>query len=121
MFSGKVIYGDGVGKQLGFHTANLDINVVNIGLNAGVYAATAFLNKKKYQAALAIQKKLGKVEVHLLNYHGPDFYGEELRVEVGGKVSELYEFTNQDELIKKIGRDIKKVLKIFNSPNSPNF
>ncbi len=121
MFGGIVIKGDGMGKKLGFPTANLAISISETGLAAGVYAAQAFLNQKKYRSALAIQEKLKKVEVHLLDYTGPDFYGEYVAVEPGEKVSEMCEVSSVEELRKKIAEDIKKILIISNSPNSPNF
>lgn len=109
MILGRVVYGDGLGKKLGFPTANLDITVERTGLKAGVYAAYAFLNKKKYQAALAIQEKLNKVEVHLLDYSGQDFYGECLEVEPLQLVSGMEKCETREELIVKIGRDVESV------------
>lgn len=106
---GHVIHGDGVGKRLGYPTANLDISKDKIKLSPGVYAARAVLNGKKYKASLVIQEKIWKVEVHLLDYVGEDFYGADLEVEAVEKVSEIVPFKSEDELIKKIGEDMEKV------------
>lgn len=112
-FGGEVIHGDGVGKKFGFPTANLDISIQKTGLAAGVYATYAFLNKKKYQAALAIQEKLEKVEVHLLDYAGPDFYGEYLEVEPLRRVSGMESCETREELIAKIKKDVEKIMTKF--------
>ena len=109
MIGGKVIRGDGVGRKLGYPTANLDISKEKIKLSPGVYAARAFLEKKKYNASLIIQEKVFKVEVHLLDYIGEDFYGARLEVEPVEKVSEIVPFETEGELIKKIGEDMEKV------------
>lgn len=113
MISGKVIHGDGVGKRLGYPTANLDIKKEKIKLSPGVYAARAVLNGKKYNASLIIQKKIWKVEVHLLDYVGEDFYGAVLEVEPVEKVSEIVQFDNKKWLIKKISGDVNKIKKIL--------
>ena len=109
MLKGKVIHGDGVGKRLGYPTANLDIKKDKIKLSPGVYAAWAILNNKKYNASLVIQEKIFKVEVHLLDYVGEDFYGADLEVEVVEKVSEIAPFESEKELIEKIRKDTEKV------------
>ena len=113
MISGIVIHGDGIGKSLGYPTANLDIEKNKCRLTPGVYAAKAILDKKEYQAALAIQESKWKVEVNLLDYVGEDFYGKYLEVEEIQKVSEMEGFTGKDSLIEKIAGDIKKVRDFF--------
>ena len=54
MFAGKVIHGDGIGKKLGFPTANLEIKISELDLKSGVYSAQSFLLEDKYSAALII-------------------------------------------------------------------
>jgi len=110
MFSGVVVHGDGVGKDFGYPTANIEIEKINLA--DGVYAAFVWLNKKKYQAILVIMSRVDKVEVHLFNYKGEDFYGEEIEVEQLEKVSEIVSLDSFDELKKKILADVQKV-KLF--------
>ncbi len=110
MLVGKVIHGDGIGKQLGFPTANLDIKKEDINLSSGVYIAKAFLSKEEYVASLTIlENPTYKFEVHLLDYKGDDFYGEILGVEVGERISDLIKFENEEELKEKIGKDLEKI------------
>ena len=113
MFGGIIIHGDHVGKGLGFPTANLDVKKSDIKLGPGVYACYAWLNKKKYQSALAIQSTTWKVEVHLLDYDGEDFYGKYLEVEPVQKVSEMQEFGSEADLRGKIKEDVEKVRELL--------
>jgi len=113
MYSGKVIYGDGIGKQLGTPTANLAIKKNDIDLSAGVYVVKAYLGDEEYLASLTVlEVPTFKFEVHLLDYTGEDFYGEILEVEIGEKISELIKFENYEELKKKIAEDIEKIRKL---------
>ncbi|HBU06649.1 MAG TPA: hypothetical protein DEB09_01035 [Candidatus Magasanikbacteria bacterium] len=115
MLKGIVIHGDGIGKKLGFPTANLDIEKKKCKFNSGVYAAKVTLNKKEYQGALAIQEKNWKVEVHFLDYVGEDFYGSFIEVEPIQKVSEMERFDSFEELQTKIKKDMLVVRSFFNS------
>ncbi|MFH1946646.1 MAG: riboflavin kinase [Candidatus Magasanikbacteria bacterium] len=114
LISRKVIHGSGVGKQLGFPTANLDLKKTDINLSAGVYVAKAFLDDKEYLASLTILEAPDfKFEVHLLDYTGEDFYGEILEVEVGEKVSELEKFEGLEGLKVKIKKDLEKIREVI--------
>ena len=117
MFSGIVIKGDGLGKNFGYPTANLDIDKKTAGLKPGVYAAYAFLRKKKYPAALVLKDKPWKVEVHLLDYKGENFYGALLKVKPVQKVGEAVSFDMKEELTNKIGKDLKKIKKALKISN----
>ena len=112
--SGKVINGSGIGKQLGFPTANLDIKKIDINLSAGVYVAKAYLRDKEFLASLTIlEEPVFKFEVHLLDYTGEDFYGEILKVEVGDMVSDLQKFESVEDLRVKIKGDLEKIHEVI--------
>lgn len=114
MFRGKVIRGDGVGRTLGYPTANLDTPKNQVSLGGGVYAVRASCLGKEYPAALVIQDEPWKVEVHLINYDGQDCYGRMIDVDAVQKVSELEWFDSEDELKQKIQKDIDIVKRILN-------
>lgn len=110
-----VIHGDKIGRTYGYPTANLDISIKNTKCTPGIYAAEVTFKKKKYKAALIINTLEKKVEAHLFEYFGPDFYGAELTLDPIQKVSELEEYDNKKDLKQKIEDDIalvKKVLKL---------
>lgn len=109
MLSGPVVNGDGVGKTFGCPTANLSLRRSQVSLSSGIYAAAATLNREVYKAALVIQEKPWKVEVHLLDYNGPDFYGQHISVDPVQKVSEIESYDSTDELKDKIQADLELV------------
>ncbi|KKQ27278.1 MAG: FMN adenylylate transferase [Candidatus Magasanikbacteria bacterium GW2011_GWC2_37_14] len=113
MFGGKVIKGEGIGKKLGFPTANLEIFKKDLNLQPGVYAVKVIWDHKIFAGALAIQIEPYKVEVYLLDYQGPDFYGVYLEVEPVQKVGEQEKYPNTEELIEKITLDVEKVRAII--------
>lgn len=113
MFSGKVIMGKGIGKKLGFPTANLDTQNDQIDLRPGIYAANVLYGRKKYMGALVVQKNPLPAEVHLLDYNGPDFYGAILKVESIQKISKMTVIKTQKRLEEKIKKDVNKTKKFF--------
>ncbi len=113
MFGGIIIKGEGIGKALGFPTANIDCEKDKVHLGGGVYAAIAMLDSKKYVAALVIVTAPWKVEAHLVGYNGPDVYGEFLSVSPVQKISTLETYASEDELKEKIAADVLLVKEFF--------
>lgn len=117
MISGIVIHAEGLGKALGFPTANLDCSKREVKLATGVYAAHATVAGQSYHAALVIMGAPWKVEVHLLDYGGRDIYGELLQVDPVQKVSEVETYSSTEELIKKIQHDLVMVRELLTAEN----
>lgn len=113
IIEGTVVHGDGIGKTLGYPTANLDVEPDETPYKNGVYAAHAEMRGVKYPAALVINGMQKKVEVHLLVYSGEDCYGERMFVEPIQKVAEIERYDSMEELKEKIKNDIETVEKIF--------
>jgi riboflavin kinase / FMN adenylyltransferase len=113
--SGLVVEGDHVGLQLGFPTANLDVTDLILPPN-GVYAGLAKVKEKSHRVAINIgfrptmasAARQMRVEAHLLDFSG-NLYGEELTVEIGGKLREEKKFASSAELHRQIRRDIAAV------------
>jgi len=114
---GRVIEGDKIGRKLGFPTANLEIRELVLPPN-GVYAGLTRLQGKSYQVALNIglrptlassQSQL-RVEAHVLDFSG-DLYGQELEVEITGKLRDERKFNSAKELQEQIARDIDSIRK----------
>ncbi|HXR03966.1 MAG TPA: bifunctional riboflavin kinase/FAD synthetase [Verrucomicrobiae bacterium] len=113
--SGRVVEGDHVGRPLGFPTANLDVAGLILPPN-GVYAGRTKVKEKYHRVALnlglrptmASAAQPLRVEAHLLDFGG-DLYGEELTVEIGGKLREERKFASPTELQRQISRDIAAV------------
>jgi riboflavin kinase/FMN adenylyltransferase len=110
--SGCVIAGDGVGRKLGFPTANLDATGLVLPPN-GVYVGLAKIGKKPqpvvlnigYRPTLATSEPKLCVEAHLLDFHG-DLYGQELEIETGEKLRDEQKFGSLEELKAQIARDV---------------
>jgi riboflavin kinase/FMN adenylyltransferase len=111
--SGKVIEGDGVGRKLGFPTANLDVTGLALPPR-GVYAIHAEVEGKAQRAVLNIGNRptlnqptpVLHVEAHLLDFTG-DLYGKELEVTFVDRLRDEKKFNSLEELRAQIGRDIQ--------------
>lgn len=105
---GVVVAGRGLGKRLGYPTANLDIEVPD-GLERGVYTAHIELEGVERQALVVIgavsEAPRLSIEVHLLDWEG-DLYGRQLLVDVLEKISDIETLGSDEELTEKIARDI---------------
>ncbi len=110
---GTVVSGKGLGRALGYPTANLEISERKLVPAAGVYAGFAVKGDIfRLPAAIFIPQRqtVGRkvVEVHIIGYD-IDLYGSEVEVELIDRVSDVEEFTRLEELQEKIKRDIKRV------------
>jgi riboflavin kinase / FMN adenylyltransferase len=110
--AGKVVRGDGLGRELGFPTANVDVTGLVLPPK-GVYAIRAEHAGKSCRGVLNIgerptlQQPLPqlRVEAHLLDFDG-DLYGEELELTLVERLRDEKKFASLAELRAQIGRDI---------------
>ena len=115
---GKIIYGNQLGRKIGFPTANLDIKKEQV-LPHGVFAVLVFLNGKKYKGICNIGVKptvaissSPTVEVFIFDFN-KDIYGQVLRVEFVQKIRDEKRFNGLDELTNQINEDCAKAQKIL--------
>ncbi len=122
-FTGKVVKGKGIGKSLGFPTANLEINGRKILPGEGVYAAWTVIKNSPHKIAsvmnLGSQPTIdpllpSAVEVHLIN-KDINLYGLDLTVEPIEKLRSQIKFQNIDELSNQITKDRQIALKILSN------
>lgn len=119
--SGLVVQGDGLGRQLGFATANIDTNGLVLPPN-GVYAVRAQLPQAGYRAVLNIgirptlKQPYPKVQVeaHLLDFSG-DLYAKPLEIVFVDKLRDEKKFGSLEELRQQIGTDIVQARAQFQS------
>jgi len=110
--AGCVIKGDGLGRQLGFPTANIDVTGLALPPN-GVYAVRASFANKTHRAVLNIGNRPTlrnrnpqlQVESHLIDFAG-DMYGQELEVTFVERLRDEKKFASLDELRDQISKDI---------------
>ena len=112
-FSSGVIKDQGLGKALGFPTANLVIPS-GFSLPFGVYSARVRIFGEWRKAALhfgprpAIGKSESSLEAHILDFSG-DLYGTLVEVEVGDFLREIQTFASTDALKEQMRRDCDRV------------
>ena len=110
---GRVIRGTGRGLELGFPTANLDIDPQQALPIEGVYATLAYIDDKAYKSVANIGKRptFGgterAIEVHILDYHN-DLLGSELKIDIIKRLREEKQFETVQKLKKQITEDIKQ-------------
>jgi riboflavin kinase/FMN adenylyltransferase len=111
---GRVVYGQQVGRKLGFPTANVQLNRYSAPLT-GVYAVLVDIDGVRYQGAanVGVRPTVGDLvkpilEVHLLDFSG-DLYGQRIEVEFMHKIRDETKFTTLDKLVETIRQDVKQI------------
>jgi riboflavin kinase/FMN adenylyltransferase len=110
--AGKVLRGDGLGRQLGFPTANIDPAGLALPPK-GVYAVHAQAAGKTWRAVLNLGLRPTlrnpapqlRVEAHLIDFEG-DLYDQELEVTFGERLRDEQRFASLAQLRDQIARDI---------------
>jgi riboflavin kinase/FMN adenylyltransferase len=116
---GRIVKGDGIGRKIGFATANIDVTGLALP-PTGVYAARALVNEKTHRAAVNIGyrptlsspvPKL-QVEAHLLDFSG-DIYGETMELTFVRKLRDEQKFASTAALHDQIAKDIESARRSF--------
>lgn len=109
---GGVVQGDQRGRELGFPTANLEIETGRAIPGRGVYSAvTTTGDGTAHQSVVnvGVRPTFGEfvevVEVHLLDAN-LDLYGQELSVDFVERIRSERRFAGIEELVEQIGRDV---------------
>jgi riboflavin kinase/FMN adenylyltransferase len=116
---GHVITGTGRGTDLGFPTANLDIEPERALPADGIYATWAYINNQRYQSVTNIGKRptFGEgeqtVEVYILDFQG-NLYRHEIKIDIIERLRREEKFNTIEELKKQIEEDIKQARAILN-------
>ena len=123
---GKVIKGDGIGKKIGYPTANiLLIDKEKIIPGNGVYVCRIFIENKYYGGMLnigfrpTVNGKERRIEIHIfgLNY---DLYDKILKIILIHKIRNEIKFTTLDELKVQLGKDKIKSIKLLENEKVRN-
>ncbi len=120
--SGKVIYGQQLGRTLGFPTANIAIGHRQRAVN-GVYRVHVLREGSEERlngiANVGIKPSFAHLgpmlEVHLLDCN-PDLYGQAITVEFIDKVRDARKFDSLDDLKEHIHQDIATARAAFARP-----
>jgi riboflavin kinase/FMN adenylyltransferase len=118
--TGRVTSGVGRGAELGFPTANLELDAKQALPPDGVYATWAYIDDQAYQAMTNIGRRPtfggdGRtIETYILNYQG-NLYGREIRIDIVERLRGEKRFDSVEELKKQIAEDVKQGITILDS------
>lgn len=115
--SGEVIPGSGIGKKIGFSTANINVNNEKLIPKKGVYFVEVSINSSIYFGMMNIgnrptfKGKNQQIEVHIFNF-SKNIYGQEISIRLKNYIREEIQFTSSEELIKQIKKD-ENIIKTY--------
>lgn len=119
--TGKVVKGDGIGKQMGFPTANISPQDPNkLVPGNGVYVCRALIDSKTYMGMGNVGRRptVGNdrlsIEVHLFDFD-KDIYGQSVTLFFIEKIRDEKKFTGLTELKDQLIKDKKITLEILDS------
>jgi len=122
---GTVVRGAGRGRNLGFATANLDLQQEVVPPD-GVYVATAAIDDRRLPAVVSVgssptftsSSRNGTsgsvVEVHVLDFDR-EIYGADVEVEFVERIRAQKRFGDVDELVGQMMRDVEHAREYFRS------
>ena len=116
-YEGEVVHCKGLGKNLGFPTANIFPEEDKALPPFGVYAVKANVNGKIYDAVANVglnptveHGDKPKIEIHLIDFN-EDIYGKRIKISFFKIIRREKKFANIDELKYQIEKDVKKAKK----------
>ena len=119
--TGKVVQGEHIGHELGFPTANLEVNDPDKLIPApGVYAVWALVSGERQAAMMNIgtrptfQGKQQTLEVHVLKNKLGDMYGQMLTVEFVARLRSEQYFDTREALVEQLRHDREQALSCLN-------
>lgn len=119
--SGIVKKGAGIGRKLGYPTANLEVDERKL-LPNGVFVVEVLIDDLKYEGVCSIGRRptlktLNEEltsEVHILDFN-KDIYGKKINVFLTHKIRDEKRFSSVESLINQIKEDISYTKRYFSS------
>ncbi|MBL1278743.1 MAG: bifunctional riboflavin kinase/FAD synthetase [Fluviicola sp.] len=121
-FFGKVVEGQAIGRDLGYPTANIDIESgIKLIPKSGVYAANVLLPNgavKEGMMNIGVRPSVGIaqndtcIEVHILDFEG-NLYGEHVTVQLLRRFRSEMKFDSLFELKEQIQQDERDIRSYF--------
>ena len=111
---GKVVHDRGVGKKLGFPTANINVEGQKQVLKSGVYAGKVLVDNCEYNAVINCGNRPTfsiddvKIEAHIIDFDG-DLYEKEIKIVFNRFIREIFKFNTKEELINQLKKDMESV------------
>ncbi len=124
--TGKVVIGDRLGRQLGFPTANLELDPRKFLPKFGVYVVRVEIEQQKILGVMNVGVRptvtggaQQRIEVHLLNWQG-DLYSKELTAELIEFLRPEVKFASLNVLKAQIQQDCERAI-TFSDYLHPSF
>ena len=119
-YIGKVVSGNKIGREIGYRTANIEVErEYRLIETSGVYATYVDYEGKEYKSMTYIGKKptinndeIENIEVHLFDFDG-DLYDKEIKVRFVARVRGEQKFESLDALKKQLQIDEKNIREIL--------
>jgi riboflavin kinase/FMN adenylyltransferase len=119
MLTGKVIKGDGIGRALGYPTANISpAENYKLVPADGIYAVRATVDNENFSGMLYIgtrptlNKTERNIEVNIFNFDR-DIYDKNITVTFCKRIRDDMRFSSKEELSRQLGNDKEAALKIL--------
>ena len=109
--AGSIVKDRGIGKTLGFPTANIETDIERQPLKKGVYVGKAIIENKEYTALInygdrpTFNEKKAVLEAYFIDFNG-DLYGEKIKVSFIKFIREIKAFSSKEELSEQIKKDL---------------
>ena len=120
ILTGKVVYGEGLGKKIDFPTANIEIKeTYKIIPKNGVYLVKTKINSNTYfgMMNIGIRPTVGgtnkSLEIHFFNFKD-NIYGKNVSIEIIKKIRDEEKFSSIDQLKIQLKKDEQFCLKLIN-------
>ncbi|UCH42161.1 MAG: bifunctional riboflavin kinase/FAD synthetase [Dehalococcoidales bacterium] len=119
---GQIASGAGRGLELGFPTANIDVDPRQALPADGVYATWAHFDDSTHQSVTNIGRRPTfdgherTVETYVIDYRG-DLYGRQMRIDIVERLRNEKRFDNVEDLKKQMAEDVKQGIAILDSQN----
>ena len=119
-YIGKVVSGNKIGREIGYRTANLDVErEYRLIENPGVYATYVDFEGHTYKSMTYIGKKPTindgndeNIEVHIFDFDG-DIYEKNLKIRFVKRIRDERKFDSLEELKKQIAIDERQIREIL--------
>lgn len=105
-FSGIIIHGKWLGRELGYRTANMRIESSDTAVESGTYAIRWIVRWVTLEGVGVYLPHISTFESHFLDFDD-DIYDENIEIEILYKIRENKKYDSLVELAEQIGKDIQ--------------
>ena len=116
VLEGVVARGAGLGRKLGFPTANVQVEAGQLVPGQGVYIADVMVMDGVYRGLVSVGSRptVGGtetvVEAHIIDFRD-SIYGETIRVGFAARLRDQKKFASLDQLVDQMRRDVEDALR----------